>query len=402
MERNIESYESVKRWFDNLTADRPRVRATLYQYKSAIQKFVAFAGKDPDTIIKERKEQLKSDDITIQRKAEELAKAFLNEMQKKVSRNSAILLQAAVRSFYKYNYYPLQFKTPQKTEILKRGPDKEELISMWTVADETDRAILAVAKDSGISRQDLLMLKYRDIKKEFEAGKLPICVMLVRVKEQVKYNTFLGREAYEALRVYFTLRERKGEKIADDTRLFPIWKQGISTRMSRLLKRAGLSNLGLQPIHMFRKFHETNLATAKVHPLICKFWEGHKIRADVDSRYIIPTVEEQRKLYVEAYDALALFKTERGLSEKQTKLEIVKKVCAALGLGDLTPEIRIDKNIMTVDDEIAFYERLIHKRQASGGLSVANIDMAGMRALGRLLKQAVAMADSNIPTTQEG
>jgi hypothetical protein len=147
---------------------------------------------------------------------------------------------------------------------------------------------------------------------------------------------------------------------------------------------------------MFRKYHETNLATRRVHPLICKYWEGHKISGDVDSRYIIPSIEEQRKIYAEAYDALALFKTERGLSDKQTKLEIVKKVCAALGLGELTPDLRIQCSITTVDDEIEWYERQIHKRKAGGGLSVANIDMAGMRALGRFLKQAMAMAETEI------
>lgn len=401
MMTDIESFESVKRWFNALTADRPRAATTLIQYRYAIREFIKFTGKDPDTLIRERREQVKSDDEQVKRTAEELAMSFLNELQKRVSRNTAIMRQAAIRSFYKHNYYPLLLKAPRKREVLRRGPSKDELIAMWNMADETDKAIMMVAKDSGISREDLLTIRYGNIKTEFEAGKIPIHLHLIRAKEQVQYDTFLGIEAIQALKLYLVQRERRGEKITNDTLLFPLSGDGISVRIRRLIRRVGLGSIKLQPIHMFRKFHETNLATAKVHPLICKRWEGHRVSGDVESHYIIPGVEEQRKLYAEAYDALALFKTEQGLSEKQAKLEIAKKVCAALGLGELTPEIRINKRVATVDDEIAFYERLIHKRKASGGLSVANVDMAGMRALGRFLKQAMAMADSDIPVPQE-
>jgi len=51
------------------------------------------------------------------------------------------------------------------------------------------------------------------------------------------------------------------------------------------------------------------MALAKVHPVILKYWMGHKVatgKKDIEMRYIIPPMEEQRKLYREAYKQIDL------------------------------------------------------------------------------------------------
>ena len=70
------------------------------------------------------------------------------------------------------------------------------------------------------------------------------------------------------------------------------------------------------------------------HPIILKYWMGHKIRRsrDIEARYIIPPTPEQLKVYQEAYKNIDLT---GGTLEERAK-EAAKEQIEAL----LSPEIR--------------------------------------------------------------
>jgi hypothetical protein len=66
------------------------------------------------------------------------------------------------------------------------------------------------------------------------------------------------------------------------------------------------------------------------HPIILKYWMGHKIRKgrDVEARYIIPPTPEQLELYKEAYKNIDLIGT--TVEERVKAIEELTK--------SLTPE----------------------------------------------------------------
>jgi ribosomal protein L12E/L44/L45/RPP1/RPP2 len=57
--------------------------------------------------------------------------------------------------------------------------------------------------------------------------------------------------------------------------------------------------------HRVRKLFDTYMATKIRSPVILKYWMGHSVESsDSEGRYILPPLEEQRKLYAEAYEAI--------------------------------------------------------------------------------------------------
>jgi len=48
------------------------------------------------------------------------------------------------------------------------------------------------------------------------------------------------------------------------------------------------------------------MAIGKVHPMILRYWMGHKISGDVESHYVIPSENEQIKLYTDSYKNIQL------------------------------------------------------------------------------------------------
>jgi len=133
----------------------------------------------------------------------------------------------------------------------------------------------------------------------------------------LRYETFIGPNAVEALKNYFKMRGLSGETIGPESPLFtsvskkrkPLASESITFILLRLGSKIGIE---LSP-HRLRKFFETRIRTGeeKVDPLLAKYWMGHKVKGgmDVDASYMIPSAEEQREEYMRAYSRLDLTPT---------------------------------------------------------------------------------------------
>lgn len=95
----------------------------------------------------------------------------------------------------------------------------EELKRLDTIASIQQKWIIRGLKDSGMGREDFIELTYGDIKRDFERRNKFIHLDVIRRKEQVKYETFLGPNAVEVLRIYLDIRRKRGETITDKTYL---------------------------------------------------------------------------------------------------------------------------------------------------------------------------------------
>jgi len=324
-------FDTVNRWLDTVLAENTGSENTEFLYAKYIRAYCDMVKRTPDQLIAERKKQVKSETPEITHKAEEMLRREYLKIKKTGKKAKGVLLVRCVKSFYAKNYVPLDIKDP-KVAFGKRKPvAMDDLKLLYKAANPRMKTWIAILKDSGLSREDALQLKYGEIQKAFERGDQFLPIHLIREKTQVEHDTFLGPNTVEALKLYMRELQVKGIKITAETRLMNVkgkatTKQSMGVFISRFGKKYDIALSS----HRIRKLFETAMALGKVHPLIVKYWMGHKISSDIESSYIIPTIQEQLTLYRESYKNIDL--VGERMEERVKALEEFKQ--------KLTPEQR--------------------------------------------------------------
>ena len=201
----------------------------------------------------------------------------------------------------------LQAKTPEVHSSEIPPITFEDLKSVYEMCNVRERAFIAFLKDSGISSSDAVRLNVGDLK-GFDKNESWINIRLIRKKEYVNYETFLGPNATAALRAYLKFRERRSEKITKETPIFITetkpYKRLNAHALHTAFRRIKLKSGIVVSTHRLRKFFETYMALTVRHPIVLKYWMGHKVKSgrDIEAKYVIPPTPEQLKLYKEAYE----------------------------------------------------------------------------------------------------
>jgi integrase/recombinase XerD len=333
------SFKASKLWLTAIQTDKSGSKHTEREYCRGLKAFCDWIGKTPDQLITERKAELK--DAETEMDTENKLREFcaVLENKKTVTRTTiATKYHAPVKSFYSYNNVPLKLRTPKHTTREREPHTIEQIKALMKIVDVRERAFIMLLKDSGMSREDAVMLRYGDIKAEYEAGKEVIHLKVVRQKESIEYDTFIGKNAIESIKAYLEFRQRPRtitriekdekitetitEKITEDTPIIAtlhgkaLTPENFSTIFDRLSDKAGFKT---SP-HRFRKFFESHLGLSAPSMLVKK-WMGHSL--GVETAYFKPSIEEQRQKYIESY-------REIDLSEKQTLSELKVKQMIAL------------------------------------------------------------------------
>ena len=171
-------------------------------------------------------------------------------------------------------------------------------------------------------------MNYGDISDGLESKDLFIPIQIITQKSKTTAKTFIGEEAIEAIKEYLDER-RKGsqrrlnreyihpETITKKSPLFRTNELGSVKRMTRggvsnMLKfhcqRTGEKRLSA---HSFRKYLQTQLEAAGVHPNWIDQILGHRLINSRDS-YSLPSDEELRDAYEKAYSQLRVYPEETG------------------------------------------------------------------------------------------
>jgi len=299
---DLNSFETVQRWFRTVRMGRTGSEETIRVYSHFLSRFCDFTKKDPDKLIAERKQDIKSEDETVKRRHEELLMTFIEDLEKtrKLSRKSIVLAHGAIRSFFKANYLPLMSKTPESwVERISKVPTREELRKMCEVSDTRDKAIILTLAQSGMSLEDYLALtfktsspQYGSIWKQLKEGRNPIHLHIIREKRKVWYDTFWARNSINALNTYV-----KEYELGLSDPLFDLSDRSIE----RIIKNAGIRAKFEAPVypHSLRKFFNTYLKLAGVNETVVEYMMGHKL-GGVRGAYFVPPVEELEKIYIKA------------------------------------------------------------------------------------------------------
>jgi integrase len=367
------SFKSGEKWLLKLRAKHGEKLGTQKYYVRALKEFSEYVEMDPDEIIEAYKRGLKEDVNQAVEEWNEKLELFVPWLVDKfnIKRSVAASWFSAVKSFFKYNV-AIQL-TATKPEFYSKSYKPvaiDELRdNILAFADIYQTFEILFLKDSGISQDDALRINVGDIE---DQGNGFGYMRMLREKEGVDYETFIGPNTTDAMRKCFDFRRRLGFEITNESPLF-VKKHKPNERLTasliqgslrRLSKKAGV----IVSTHRLRKTFETFLAVGKVHPIILKYWMGHKIKrgkTDIEAKYIIPPKPEQLKAYMEAYHHIDI-SPQPSLIELQKRQAISEELTDKLLRGEqLTEEDRA--NIKRYG--IRLRERAKTRTETNGGSS---------------------------------
>ncbi len=342
LKEKYDKYISVRRWRDYIGFGKKAdalSNATESNHYYSLDRFCKWSGKNPDELVK-----MKSRDV------EDSLKTYWRES------GSPLAVINSMKSFFKGNHKkielpPLKYE-PQKKVSIK----KEDIAKMIEISDSRTKVALLFLFQSSLRDGEFLKLKYKHIKEDFEAGRIPLRVRIIgddeirknRVKiRHRRYDPYVGRETYEALVSEFAFRKKGTDKIPPEviTDESPIVRQknmpkplNISS-LYDMIKRAGLKigRKGMKP-HLLRGAAQTALETAEFEGAIDtakipKNWVdyllGHKPRGADGENYSYPE-EKLREAYQKAEPFLSL-KTV-PLSDSAVKKQVFKTVAKVLNI----------------------------------------------------------------------
>jgi hypothetical protein len=132
------------------------------------------------------------------------------------------------------------------------------------------------------------------------------------------------------LKTYFQIRKNAGEIFNDKTPLFlsnltrngkheRLNENSVRTVFTRLKQKIGIV---VSP-HRIRKLFSSYMVLKVRHPAVLKYWMGHSVEtSDIEGRYVLPPLEEQRKLYMESYDQIDI-KPKVTISKEELRQELI-------------------------------------------------------------------------------
>ena len=236
-----------------------------------------------------------------------------------------------------------------------RAYTTEEIHTLWESADLRLKAIILLFASSGLRAGALPGLRVAHL-----APRPKYDLYQVTSYENAKeeYITFCTPEAKKAIDEYLNYRERSGERLTPKSPLFRemfditdplqiarprhLAVRSLQTIFDRALVKAGLrvieheteatknkgrARKGVARFNGFRKFFNTNLAMAKVNPLVKEMLMGHSL--NLDDNYLKPTVDQMLDEYVRAINLLTINEEHRlrmELNDVRLRLDRLDKV----------------------------------------------------------------------------
>lgn len=333
----VKSFDSGNKWFLKLESQHGKKLGTQKNYAMALERFCEYMEMTPDEIIAAYTKALDSNTRKAVEDWNDNLDLFVPWAIEKygLSRSRAKDHFAGIKSFFDNNVaIKLTARTPEaySKERLPTSIDdiRDKILPH---ADIQETFIILFLKDSGVSQAEALRFNVGDIE---DLGNGFGYLRVFRRKEGVNYETFIGPNAMNAMHQYLEYRKREGETITNDSPLFTK-KNKLGERLTRSLISWQLTELGKKAgvelsTHRLRKCFETYLALGKVHPIILKYWMGHKIGRDIEAKYIIPPTPKQKEAYMEAYEHIDI--SGQSLAEVRRRQEVSEALMDKLMRGE--------------------------------------------------------------------
>ncbi len=294
-------------------------------YSVSVRKYASWLGYSPDLILQDAKPQgAIPDPLKVQNHCGFL-NDYLAELQDAGLKPSAVnnCIKAA-KTFYHVNGVEVKLSEPlsRKVAYKDRAPKPEELATMLDKAATREAFIVAAIATGGFREGTFAKLKYRHVKEDLEANKIPIHVHVEAAITKGKYHdydTFINAEASQLLKLYIADRKRGSryfppEQITDESPLirntrFADKILGVSEKTIRKIvhelavnadvaKKLPNSWMYSVRTHSLRKYFRTQMSAAKIDSEITQYMMGHTIDTYEDVQSL--GIETLRTLYISA------------------------------------------------------------------------------------------------------
>jgi site-specific recombinase XerD len=324
---------------------------TLYLYIDCISRYARWLSHSPDRIIADVKPiGAIPDPLRVQNHIGFL-EDFIAELQDRGLAPLRICNYAkAVKSLYRVNGVDLRLPQPLNQRVTRkdRAPKPEELAKLLDIANLREKVIVSMLALGGFREGTLVKLQYRHVKDELEKGIIPLHIHVEAEITKGKYHdydTFLGQEAVDYLRLYLEERQRgspKGkippEQLTETSPLIrsetssapsPISEKQVYQLVHNLYFKAGLlnpkkSHIYDLKVHSLRKYFKTQLIALGVQPDYVDYMMGHTVDTYHDIQSI--GVDKLRNIY-----ASACLTIKR--KTKNSKIDLIKEYIRALGVN---------------------------------------------------------------------
>jgi integrase/recombinase XerD len=366
----LQEYAEVQTWLKTIG------ESSKNYYLLSLQGFCTWCGKNPHELIMQRDKEIKSDKPSERNNTRDLITDYRKYLEKQGYAPKTInAMDGAIRGFYSAvlgrmgminirNY--CSGNIPSKKDLV---PTLEELKQMLDVVDLEEKFRIIFIAQTGMRISDAVKLKFGDIRREFDLGKIPLAIRFIPLKDGDVIGervTFLGSDGVDILKQYLELRKKRGETLTDDSPLFTsrvgkgkyrsITQHNFNETIKKAGRRIGLINgdakYGRIRIHCLRKFFITQMTNHGVEDKIINFLTCHKI-SDVDAVYWNRRVEELRRIYKERQQYLNPVNGDK----KHYNLEEIKDIQAKIE--------DMDKRILSVEQIKELIAEVIEEKLSS-------------------------------------
>ena len=320
---------------------------SFYGYADRIWRYCRWIGKSPDELVADAKNASGGSDPQAVQAHVKALESYIAELQDRgLSPGMVANYSKAVKALYRINgvRIDLPYSLDRKPVVKDRAPTQEELCRLLEVADLREKVIISLLALGGFREGTLVKLRYRHVREDLERGMVPIHVHVEREITKGKYHdydTFIGAEAAEFLRLYLEAREKGSpdgkmppEQITDESPLIrnshdhapkPISAKAVRKIVRNLYFKAGLLDKGgyVLRAHSLRKFFKTQLMSLGVQPDYIDYMMGHTVDTyhDIQSK----GVEFLRSIYAAKSFCIRP-------QPRLSPIEQVKAFCRGLGL----------------------------------------------------------------------
>ena len=218
-------------------------------------------------------------------------------------------------------------------EYHNRDITKEEIRKILEHASLRDKCFFLMMVESGLRPATLLQLKYKHIKEDYEAGRIPMKINLPSsiLKDRVGDRfTFIGEDGYKVLKEYLSLRKHIDDEDLifqperkDKDRNEVLSTAAMSKKFGELVLKLGLDKPTVKgkPKHLrlycLRKYFFNNM---KCDSTFRNFWFGHR---SVDDHYISRLdIERHREEYSKGYPHLRIYQPTESEEIRNLKEEL--------------------------------------------------------------------------------
>ena len=283
-------------------------KKTLWNRIYHLYNLSRYLGKTPDQIVREA-----SVDGGFSRWLNRRLEDYLLVLKSRgLSPSYMSLCIQSLKALYKANGLEFRFDKPLRNVIVyrDRSPRPEELQKLLEIANLREKVIISMLALGGFRLGTLVRLRYRHVKHDLEREITPIHIHVeseITKGKYCDYDTFIGAEAAEFLKLYLERRRRRGEKITDESPLIatehrpprPLAEISVYSLINRLYAKAGLIRRGEKRheirVHSLRKFFRTQLTARGIPSEYVEYMMGHRTSRYNDIKSL--GIEYLRELY---------------------------------------------------------------------------------------------------------